>query len=64
MAEHKFKIRQMVFYLPGRYVGASSNWPYQIMQRLPQSAGEYQHRIKSAYEEHERAASESELQAV
>jgi len=64
MAEHKFKIGQMVFYLPGRYLGASSSWPYQIMHRLPPSAGEYQYRIKSAYEEHERVASESELRAV
>jgi hypothetical protein len=34
MADHKFKIGQMVFYQPGRYLGASSSWPYRIMQQI------------------------------
>ena len=67
MAEHKFKIGQMVFYHPHRGivpVDAPTRSPYQITARLPPMGGEFQYRIKSANEEHERAASESELRSV
>jgi hypothetical protein len=67
MAEHKFKIGQMVFYHPRRGIvpiDAPTNRPFQIIQRLPLTDGEFQYRIRSAFEEHERVASESELRAV
>ena len=65
MANHTFKIGQMVFFhpkVPG--VDAPTNRPFQITVRLPSPDGEPQYRIRSAYEEHERAAGESELRPV
>jgi hypothetical protein len=38
--------------------------PYQITRRLPAVDGEFQYAIKSAYEDHERVAMESELTRV
>jgi hypothetical protein len=67
MADHKFKIGQSVFYSPRRGlvpVDAPTRSPYQITARLPPVDGEFQYRIKSANEQYERVASESELQAV
>ena len=65
MAEHKFKLGQMVYYHPkGRVIDAPTRSPYQITARLPPMDGEPQYRIRTPYEEHERAASESELRAV
>ena len=65
MADHKFKIGQMVYFHPrSRGIDAPANRPYQITQRLPPTDGEYQYRIRSPYEDHERAASESELRAA
>jgi hypothetical protein len=65
MAEHKFKIGQMVFYHPrASVVAAAINRPYEIAARLPSPDGEPQYRIRSAYEEHERVAGESELRSA
>ena len=38
--------------------------PCQIIKRLPATHGEFQYVIRSAYEEHERVATESELTRV
>jgi hypothetical protein len=67
MADHKFKIGQMVFYHPRRGivpVDAPTRLPYQITARLPPMNGEFPYRIKSANEQHERVAREIELRAV
>jgi len=65
MADHKFKIGQMVFYHPRDRLIDASRSPYQITARLPSpDDGEPLYRIKSVHEEHERAASESELRPV
>jgi hypothetical protein len=62
MAEHKFKIGQTVFFHAGsRGIDAPRHSPYQITARLPPTDGEFQYRIKSIHEEHERVASEGEL---
>jgi hypothetical protein len=58
MPDHKFKIGQTVylersFALPG---GA-----YVITARLPERDGEFEYRIKSVNEPHERAVLESQL---
>jgi len=61
----RFKVGQMVFYHPrATVIAAPISRPYQIAARLPSPDGEPQYRIRSPYEEHERAASESELRAV
>jgi hypothetical protein len=65
MAEHKFKIGQMVLFHPhSRGIDAPRHLPYEITARLPPTDGEFQYRIKSIHEEHERVASESELRTV
>jgi len=62
MAEHKFKIGQMVFFHPrSRMADVPRSQPFQITQRLPTTDGEPQYRISSAFVEHEFAAGESEL---
>ena len=65
MDAHKFG--QMVFYHPRRGivpVEAPTGSPYQITARLPSIGGEFQYRIRSANEQHERAASERELRSA
>jgi hypothetical protein len=57
MNRHQFKVGQSVYYL-GR---ESASGTYQITQLLPPEGGEYQYRIKSAREPHERVAREHEL---
>jgi hypothetical protein len=65
MADHKFKIGQMVFFYPrSRGADVPRSRPFQITARLPPMDGEYQYRIRSPFEEHERAAGESELRFV
>jgi len=63
MAEHKFKIGQIV-YFHSQKSGSSSYMPSgacQIIRRLPAIDGEFQYVIRSAYEQHELVAKESEL---
>jgi hypothetical protein len=65
MADHKFKIGQMVFFHPrSRGIYALAKSPYQITGRLPPMDGEFQYFIKNQFEKHERAASEGELRPV
>jgi hypothetical protein len=60
MTTHAFKIGQMVDYRPlSRYTSAPG--AYQITQRLPIDEGQFQYRIKSPIETHERVVKESEL---
>jgi hypothetical protein len=60
MAEHKFKIGQLVYFHPLR-VSNAQHGHYQIVRRLPESDGEFHYVIRSTYEEHERVAKEGEL---
>lgn len=64
MAEHKFKIGQVVYFYPKK-PGLPSDapaGPYQIIRRLPATTdGEFQYVVRSEYESHERVARESEL---
>jgi hypothetical protein len=63
MAEHKFKIGQMVFFHPrSRNVDVPRGRAFQVTQRLPVTGGEPQYRIRGS--EHEVAAGESELRPV
>jgi len=58
MAEHKFKIGQVVYFRPkSQFLPLSASpGPYQITRRLPAAEGEFQYVIRSANEDHERAA--------
>lgn len=61
MSEHKFKVGQTVHYMAGWLGAASSNNVYKITQLLPSEGGDFQYRIKSAAEPHERVVKESQL---
>ena len=63
MLSHKFRIGQRVEFNPA----SSRNVPggsYEIKKRLPESRGEFEYRIKSVDEPHERVVRESELRGV
>jgi hypothetical protein len=65
VTEHKFRIGQLVYFHPkGTWrsqVDAASG-PYQITRRLPAAVdGELQYEVRSAVEDHNRVAKESEL---
>ena len=60
MPSHKFKIGDTVMLRPA----VSRNVPggiYEVTKQLPHNGREFEYRIKSAGEEHERVAGESEL---
>ena len=63
MARHKFQIGQTVTLRPA----ASRNVRggiYAVTKQLPETSGEFEYRIKSVGEVHERVARESELTKV
>ena len=60
MASHKFHVSEIVSLRPV----VSHNVPggaYEVTKQLPHNGREFEYRIKSASEEHERVALESEL---
>ena len=59
MSRHKFKIGQLVYYR-----AESASGTYQITQLLPPEGDEYQYRVKSVREPHERVAKEHELRSA
>jgi hypothetical protein len=62
VSNHKFKIGQSVNYAFGRFgFAASARGIYKITQLLPSEGDDFQYRIKSAAEPHERMVKESQL---
>jgi hypothetical protein len=65
VTEYKFRIGQLVYFRPkgvGRSHVDAGPGPYQIVRRLPATDdGEFQYEIRSAVEDHNWAARESEL---
>jgi hypothetical protein len=60
MPAHKFEVGETVMLM----AAASRNVPggvYEVTKQLPHNGREFAYRIKSANEEHERVAGESEL---
>jgi hypothetical protein len=60
MPAHKFRNGQHVNLLPPMSRHASGG-VYEVTKKLPERAGEYEYRIKSSNEPHERVVRESEL---
>lgn len=58
---HKYKVGQLVSFVPGQRGQSASGQAYQIVKCLPRGEGQYQYRIKSKAETFERIARESEL---
>jgi hypothetical protein len=60
---HKFHLGQTVAYNPQRGIWAPRG-AYVVTAKLPERDGEFEYRVRSILEEHERLARESELQAI
>jgi hypothetical protein len=58
---HKFKIGESVLYTSGSYGRGAASGVYKDTQLLPSESDDYQYRIKSSDEPHERVVKESEL---
>jgi len=62
MQMHKYPVGQIVQFRPDRDQQASAvRGLYEVTKQLPHNGREYEYRIKSQYEEHERSARESQL---
>ena len=61
MAQHRYKVGQLVDFSPARPGVPTSGQQYQIVQPLPAEGGEFLYRVKSKSEAFERIAKESEL---
>jgi len=61
MSQHKFKVGQMVNYASGPFGPGGANNVYKVTQLLPAEGDDFQYRIKSPAEPHERVAKESQL---
>ena len=61
MAEHKFRVDQRVALAAKAINRNAAGGSYVVTKQLPERAGEFEYRIKSASESHERVARESEL---
>lgn len=61
VAEHKFRAGQKVTLAPNFAHGSMGGGAYVITRQLPERGGEFEYRVKSSTEPHERVARESEL---
>ena len=61
---HKFKIGQSVNYTSGPFGAGIATGVYKITRLLPLEGNDFQYKIKSAAEPHERVAKESQLDRV
>jgi hypothetical protein len=62
--DHKFKVGQSVSFTSGPFGRGSTNGLYKVTQLLPPEGDDYQYRIRSASEPHERVVKESQLNRV
>ena len=63
MPTHRFHLGQPVEFNPPRGIYAARG-VYVVTAKLPERDGVFEYRVRSASEEHERAALENELSAV
>ena len=61
VSNHKFRIGQSVNYTSGLFGAGSASGVYKITRLLPPEDNDFQYKIKSAAEPHERVAKESQL---
>jgi hypothetical protein len=61
MAEHKFRMGQKVTLAPNFAKRNAGGAGYVVTRQLPERGGEFEYRVKSVSEPHERVARESEL---
>jgi hypothetical protein len=58
---HKFKLCQTVFLKPTHLNSTAARGAYEVTKQLPERDGEFEYRIKSSSEPHERAVKENEI---
>jgi hypothetical protein len=61
MAMHKFKLGRSVFLQPTIFNRDAPRGAFEVIKQLPERDGQFEYRIKSSRELHERVAKESEL---
>jgi hypothetical protein len=64
LQDHKFKVGQSVSFTSGPFGRGGTSGIYKVVQLLPPEGDDYQYRIKSASEPHERVVKESQLNRV
>ena len=64
MREHKFKVGQSVSFASAPFGRGGVKGIYRVTQLLPAASDDYQYRIKSANEPHERVVKESQLDHI
>lgn len=64
MAHHRFKLGQIVLFVPERLQTAAPPGQFKITRLLPSAGNDLQYRIKNASEPFERMALESQLTQV
>ena len=63
-APHKYSIGQKVSFLPGSGSPSHLRGSYTIVRLLPSETGDWQYRVKSDHDTHERVVLESQLAAT
>ncbi len=63
MPTHKFHVGQIVSLIPSRQLNVPGG-AYIITKKMPEHDGEFEYRIKSVTEPHERVARESQLRVL
>ena len=58
---HKFKLGRSVFLQPTIFNRDAPGGAFEVIKQLPERDGQFEYRIKSSSEPHERVAKESEL---
>lgn len=61
MKLHKFAVGQTVQYSPGIKSYSGPGGSYLVVRQLPAEANDYQYRVKSSADGHERVVKESQL---
>ena len=61
---HKFHVVQLVQFNPNRNERFTPAGAYEVTKKLPHNGQEYEYRVKSAREQHERIAKESQLSSA
>jgi len=66
MADHKFKIGQMVLFYPraSRRIIAHQGRPYRITLRLPEASGRLRYQIRCTETDNDFSADENELRVI
>jgi hypothetical protein len=59
---HRFQTGQSVWFSGGYPYRDAADGLYEVIQQLPPRGGDYQYRIKSPREEHDRVVTENELE--